>query len=123
LRDILASKAVEAGSKLTVRSALNPMLWLSAIITIPALAFVGLLKSAPTWIIVLAFAPVATAIFGFLFLLIIDRDKLQSEDYQIRRRSLELIEEKGDKYPLLASAIHEIIANPELPLLPPGEEQ
>lgn len=51
-----------------------------------------------------------------LFLLIFDRDKLQSEDYQIRKKTLDIIQEKGDKFPVLAASI-QAIANPDLPKL------
>jgi len=54
------------------------------------------MESEPTWLIGLAFTPVVAAIFGFLFLLFFDRDKLQSEDYQLKKRSLEMVEQKGD---------------------------
>src|SRR5947209_1078198 len=97
LRETITAKVIEAGGRLTVRSALNPILWLCGIITIPALAlipFVGPLRTLFGW---MAAAPVAAAIFGFLFLLFFDRDKLQSEEYQIRKRSLELIEQKGER--------------------------
>jgi hypothetical protein len=96
----LAAKVVDAGGKLTVRSALNPILWLCAIITIPTLIVAPFLNTPPSWLVGLACAPVAAAIFGFFFLLVFDRDKLQSEDYQIRKRSLELLEQsKGDPEP------------------------
>jgi hypothetical protein len=55
-------------------------------------------------------------VIGFLFLLIVDRDKLQSEDYQIRKKSLEIIQEKGDVLPLSATSI-DAISNPRKPLL------
>lgn len=93
----MAAKIIDAGGKLTVRSALNPILWLCAIITIPTLLVAPLLSTLHPWLIALACAPVAAAILGFFFLLIVDRDKLQSEDYQIRKRSLELMEQtKGE---------------------------
>lgn len=97
----IAAKAVESGGKLKVRSALNPILWLCGIITVPAIIAASYITPTPTWLIVLLFIPVATAMVGFLFLLLFDRDKLQSEDYQIQKRSLELIEQKGDTAPLM----------------------
>ena len=33
--------------------------------------------------------------FGFVYLMLFDRDKLQSEEYQIRKLSLEYMQEKG----------------------------
>jgi hypothetical protein len=105
LREAIIAKVMEAGGRLTVRSALNPVLWLCAIVSIPCAALYGLMHSSPAWLAVLAFLPVSAAIFGFLFLLFFDRDKLQSEEYQIRKRSLELIEQKGGKYAIDATTV------------------
>jgi len=63
---------------------------------------------------------VGAAVFGFLFLLIFDRDKLQLEDYQIRKRSLELIQEKGQRFAISAPSI-EAISNPRFKELPSGD--
>ena len=86
--------------KLRVKSALNPILWLCGIVVVP----------------VLIFLPVSVAVLGFLVLLVFDRDKLQSEDFQIRKQSLELIQEKGDPVPINATSI-DAIANPGRPQL------
>jgi hypothetical protein len=123
LREIIGVKALEAGSRLIVRSALNPMLWLVAIVTIASLVFMGVSHTAPLWLIILAFTPVVAVVAGFFYLLFFDREKLQSEDFQIRSRALELIEQKGDSHPLLASAIREVIPNPEPSVLPETEDR
>ena len=118
LEDKISQKAMEAGGRLRVKSALNPILWLCAIITIPcigALAYID--PPPPIWLIILAFIPVGCAAIGFLFLLIMDRDKLQSEDYQIRKQSLELIQQKGDALPISSASIQSI-ANPIYDSLP-----
>lgn len=104
LNDI-ATRAIEEGGRLRVRSALNPVLWLCGIVTVPSLALYAFFPSHPVWLIVLAFLPVLTAITGFFILLFVDRDKLQSEDYQIRMRSLEVIEQQGDQKILLADVV------------------
>ena len=39
IRNAIASKAIDAGGRLRVKSALNPMLWLCAIVTIPGLVY------------------------------------------------------------------------------------
>src|SRR5688572_15256210 len=119
LREIVTTKVAEAGGRLTVRSALNPILWLCFIVTFPALVAIPFGGPYRTLLVVLAVAPVAVAIFGFLFLLFFDRDKLQSEDYQIRKRSLELIEQKGE-HAIPATDV-EVIANPEYPAITVGE--
>jgi hypothetical protein len=86
---------MEAGGRLKVRSAINPMLWMCAIITTPALMAFAIRPNSSRWLLVFAFAPEATAIIGFLFLLFFDRDYLQSEEFQLRKLELEKIEEKG----------------------------
>ena len=113
-RTILASKLSESGGKLRVRSALNPILWLCALVTLPAIICLSFSEKQPVWLICLGIAPVIVALFGFVFLLFSDRDKLQSEDYQIRKQSLELIEQKGDLRPVAFQSI-ELIANPKIP--------
>jgi len=86
---------MEAGGRLKVRSAINPMLWLCAIITTPSLLAFALRSNSSRWLLVFAFAPEAAAILGFLFLLAFDRDYLQSEEFQLRKMEIERIEEKG----------------------------
>lgn len=113
-KENIAAKVIESGGKLSVKSALNPILWLCAIISIPALIAVPFLNNTPTWLIILIISPVLTAILGFLFLLLFDRDKLQSEEYQLKKKSLELIQIKGQDKPMLVEAEDvEAIINPE----------
>ena len=110
----IAQKVVEAGGRLRVKSALNPILWLCAIITIPGMGYMLITeKEIPLFIQVIITLPVLTAVLGFAYLLFFDRDKLQSEDYQIRKRTLDLVQEKGDEFPTIARTL-EVITNPAL---------
>jgi hypothetical protein len=120
-RELLASRATEAGGRLTVRSALNPALWLCGIVAVPAAIAGALTASPPWWISVLVLAPVALAIFGYLFLLFFDRDKLQSEDFQIRKKTLEMFEQKGMSGPQLP--VIEEVVTPDPQLIRKEEEQ
>lgn len=110
--DKFFSKAMGSVAALTVRSALNPMLWLCGIVTLPILVISSFIPSIGLLFQILACIPVGVVCFGFFFLLFFDRDRLQSENYQIRKQSLELIEQKGDLQPIEATTI-ELIANPE----------
>lgn len=102
----------DIAGKVRVRSALNPVLWICAIVTVPGMFIVSQRKDVvPIWWVVIL-VPVSLFTIGFLFLLFFDRDKLQSEEYQIRKQSLELIQEKGKTFPVDAPSI-EKIANPE----------
>ena len=117
IHETVASRAMASASGLTVRSALNPALWMCGIVSIPAACLAALLPPPPPWwLVTLAITPVAVTTIGFLYLLVFDRDRLQSENYQIRKQTLELIEEKGDLAPIEASTI-EVIANPDYPQL------
>jgi hypothetical protein len=99
MRENIAARAIDAGGKLTVKSALNPILWLCAIVSIPGLIAIQFINPAPIWLVILVCGPVVTAMLGFLILLAIDRDKLQSEEYQIRKQTLEYMQQKGQKLP------------------------
>ena len=122
MKDQILSKAVEAGGRLTVKSALNPILWLSGIITIPTLIAGTMYPDLSTWIVAVGCAPVIAALFGFLFLLFFDRDKLQSEDYQLRKRTIEYAQSKGDALPMdIRDSI--TIENPDAKSLPHNDEE
>jgi len=76
---------------------------------------VPFIDKTPTWLIILIIAPVLTAILGFLVLLIFDRDKLQSEEYQLKKRSMDLIQIKGQDKPSIVDLEKiEAIINPEV---------
>ena len=88
----------DVGGRLRVKSALNPALWLCAVVTVPLAGFATFVEG-PTWLmvclVVLAFLPPVLAGIGFVVFPFRDPDKLQSEEYQIRKRTLEMIGEKG----------------------------
>lgn len=54
-----------------------------------------IIKPAPWWLIFMIIAPATVSMLGILFLLFFDRNKLQSEEYQLKLKSMELIQEKG----------------------------
>ncbi|WP_407280744.1 hypothetical protein U5817_10850 [Aromatoleum evansii] len=122
MRDNIAARAIDAGGKLTVKSALNPILWLCAIVSIPGLVAIQFITPTPVWLIILVCGPVVTAMLGFLILLFIDRDKLQSEEYQIRKQTLEYMQQKGQTLPSPVSD-SELITPPELGRFLEGERK
>ena len=122
LRDTTISRAVDAIEKLTVRSALNPILWLCGLVTVPSLVAATIMNTVPTWLVFLAFLPVVAVLLGFVFLLVVDRDKLQSESYQLRKQALELSEQKGDMRAIPSRTI-EVISNPDYASLPAPKQE
>lgn len=101
-----------AAIRLHVRSALNPLLWLSAICT-PFSFVLAYFSSGGMQILLLAVGalPIVLACAAYVYLMIVAPDRLHSEDYQLRRQALQLIHEKGEPAVLASSVI--AITNPE----------
>ena len=107
----LTQLAEHAVGQLRVRSVLSSCLWLVAVAT--TLGVIGAVLTAG-WIQVallgLAVLPVLLYSVGFVFFMLNDPDKLRSEEYEITRFALEIIEEKGGKVPMAGTSV-ESIAN------------
>jgi hypothetical protein len=112
-----------AASRLSVKSALNPFLWLSGITTPVFLGAAWALSAHPAAMAVMlvmgALPVLVTCGVGVRFA-VLDPSKLQSEDYQLREHTLQIIEQQShgviaDGNTLVA------IANPALPPLVVGQ--
>jgi hypothetical protein len=102
--------------RVSVKNALNPVLWICGLVSVPAILALGFAPN-PSWVhITLALAPVSVALFSFLYFMFKEPDRLQSESFQLRKQALELIEEKGSLAVVEATSI-EVISNPDLPAL------
>lgn len=113
----LSQISQNAAAKLHVRSALNPILWLCAITTPIFFGFAYLFRSSESialLLIVVGLLPVIFACIGFGYFALTKPEKLQSEDYQIRHESLQLLQQKGRKTAIPLNTI-EAIANPSGP--------
>jgi hypothetical protein len=105
------STAQSAAANLRIRSALNPMLWLCGIISLPCFIGSYLFRGTEPLASVLMYvgvAPVGATILGFFYFMIASPDKLQSEEYQLRHETLELIKEKGSSVEILPSSLDAI---------------
>jgi hypothetical protein len=69
------------------------------------------IEPAGTLLVYFGGAPIGATILGFLYFMIFDPHRLQSEEYQIRHETLELIRQKGSTVELTPSSL-EAIANP-----------
>lgn len=88
----LAQSAVH---RVRVRSALNPMIWLSAISTPTCLLFALKFVSQPAiqlLIVAVGLLPIVVTCFESIGFAIFKADKLQSEDYQLRHERLQIQE-------------------------------
>lgn len=120
-REKLVATLTEVGGRLRVRGALNPILWLCGVVAIPCIFALSFSKETPEIISWILCAVVGTALVGFLWLLFFDRDRLQSEDYLLRSRTLDLIEEKGSKRAIDAATV-QAISQTEFLALPEAQE-
>lgn len=110
--DQIIANAQSAASSLRVRSALNPMLWLCAIVSLPCFILAYLAhEPLATLLVYIGAAPIGATILGFLYLAVVAPEKLQSEEYQIRHEALEVIKQKGSSVEVVPSSL-EAIANP-----------
>lgn len=119
----LAKSATTAAEKLRVRSALNPMLWLTGIATPLCFAAAYLFRDHPVVLAILIAAglfPIAVTCMGFSYFALTKPEKLQSEDYQIRHETLQIIQEKSGALTLDTASLT-AIANPLPVQLPPGK--
>ncbi len=103
-----------AAQRLHVKSALNPILWLCGIASPVCFVFAYLfydVKNILYLLIIAGISPIAVACIAYLGFAIFKPDKLQSEDYQIRSKTLQLIQQKGGKIKMPPTPL-ELIANP-----------
>lgn len=110
--------AEHAVSSIKVSSALNSCLWLSAL-AIPVGFGVAVLSNGPVQAagLVLAFTPIVLFSIGFLYFMIKSPEKLRSEEYELRKIALTLIEEKGGQIAISETSV-EAIANSDYKELP-----
>jgi hypothetical protein len=105
----------KAAMRLCVRSALNPMLWLCAIVTPVCLIFAYLFKDVSevrNWLLIVGLLPVVVTCLGFCGFAIFRPEKLQSEEYQLRHETLLIVQEKTGRITILPTPL-DAIANPQ----------
>lgn len=97
----LGKNSQTAAQKLSVRSALNPMLWLSAVNMPTCFLFAYLLSNFPvalTFLLIIGITPMMVTCFGFCYFVLKRPEKLQSEDYQIHHQTLQMVNEKSTRF-------------------------
>ena len=66
--------------------------------------------------------PIVVACASYIYLMLRRPDDLKSEEFQLRKLALELIQEKGGKVKIESVSINEI-TNPDLPQLPEPDSE
>jgi len=113
----LSASAQDAVARQTKQSAVHVILWLSAIV-IPTCIFGAIKTDGDIRTVLLVFAGLPIVLFAgaYIFFMLKNPDRLQSEGFQLRKQALELIEEKGGRIPMAETSV-EAISNPDMPLI------
>ena len=84
-------------SKVVVKSALNSILYIIGLVSIPCFIIAHFSSSPFNWVfIVIGCLPILVTCFGFLYLLLSKhRDYLRSEEFHIQKFTLEYLGQKG----------------------------
>jgi hypothetical protein len=119
LLENLGQHSQSAATKLHVKSALNPLLWLTGIATPLCFGGAYIFRAFSPVFEILALTgvlPIVVTCLGFFYFALFKPEKLQSEDFQIRHESLQLIQQKSGEIAILASSLEQIV-NPAAPAL------
>jgi hypothetical protein len=110
----LTQLAEHAIGTVKVRSALNPCLLLILVLAPLGLGAAVLSDNLLIKIVSLSFVavPILLFVFAYVFFMIKSPDKLRSEEFELRRLALSVIEEKGGPIAIAEVSV-EAIANPE----------
>jgi hypothetical protein len=96
--DEVIKSAIDRAGVIRVRNAMNPLLWLSPISAticwIAAFIFRDdqVLKYA---LVVLGALPIIASLVAYFLYFFLDRDRLQSEEFVIKQRALQIVYRKG----------------------------
>jgi len=120
-KEQIAAKILETGGGLKVRGALNPVLWLYALTSSSMLSGAIFVPQYALLFITALLIVLAVALSSFIYLLFRNPDRLQSEEYQIRKRSMEIMQEKGDDKPRIIDSV-DVTGNPEMSNLEDGSK-
>ena len=96
--DDVMKSAIDRAGVIRVRNAMNPLLWLSSISAPIFLIAAYVFRDDP--ILKCGFAglgclPIVASLAAYFLYFVLDRDRLQSEEFVLKQRELSIIERKG----------------------------
>jgi hypothetical protein len=103
----IAKLGVSRLERVRVRSALNPIIWLSvatAIISWSAAWFFQNDPAITALLIATGCLPIFAAVAAYFILLFKSPDRLQSEEYQLRQQALKMIYRRGGRRDIIEMA-------------------
>jgi len=98
LQDLVRAATARVETVRVVRTAINPLLWLVGIVTTLAFVLAVVAGGSPAIqaaLLVFGAVPVVAVIVAYFILLFRDPDRLQSEEYRLRQRALQMVYRKG----------------------------
>jgi hypothetical protein len=106
-----------------VRTAINPLLWLVGLTTPIAFILAAIIGDQMIRFVLLGFAavPVLVTLIAYVIFMFRDPDRLQSEEYRIRRRALEILYKTGGNTEIVDVANQVIRVETSNPLTDGGE--
>ena len=115
--DEVIRSAIDRAGVIRVRNAMNPLLWLSPISATIFLVAAYVFRDDP--VLKYAFAclgglPVLASILAYFLYFFLDRDRLQSEEFVLKERALQLRYRKGASTEVV-DATHETIEMEKVP--------
>lgn len=121
-----SEKMLSSGHRLSVKSALNPILWLCLVASPTSFAAAYWLSHFPvalTTFVILGSLPILVATVSFVYLLLKDPNRLQSEEHQQRHHLSQIVQSKSAELGEAATTalLHEIIRSTNR--LESGEEK
>ncbi len=96
--DEVIRSAIDRAGVIRVKNAMNPLLWLSPISATICWIAAYVFRDDP--ILKYGFAglgglPIVASLLAYFLFFLLDRDRLQSEEFVIKQRELSIIERKG----------------------------
>lgn len=95
-KDRLGQGFAEVTGRYRASTPMTPLLILCVFVTMPYLLLATPADNEPSWLVYVAVSPVVTAVGSYVFLLLFDRDKLQSEAFRLRQQEVKTNQEKGE---------------------------
>jgi hypothetical protein len=120
----LGRQIKEAAGSVTSRSIMNPLLWLCAILALPAL-IASVFSAEPYKFYLFACFVVmgAVAIGSYIFFAIFDRDRLQDEEYRLRDKALTIFGDSSSDPASMDRIIHGTPMTPQMIDVTPGRNK
>jgi ABC-type bacteriocin/lantibiotic exporter with double-glycine peptidase domain len=97
LEEIIRAGMSRVDTIRVVRTAINPLLWLVGLTTPLAFILAAIISDQLIRLILICFAaiPVIATLIAYIIFMFRDPDRLQSEEYRIRQRALQILYKKG----------------------------